>query len=219
MKINLSKYSINQKLAIVAFVLGLIAIFMGDPLKARIASVDVNELSMKIQDKSSSLSVEDMADWLIQKKSDFKLIDLRDEKIFNEYNIPTSINIKIAGLASLKLSKTDKIILYSDDNIASAQAWFVLKSKNYKSVYLLTGGINEWKEKVLFPSISDNATSEDKAKFAKMVEVSKFFGGTPQLASNDSTGIKAVPKLAMPKMTGSAKGAPAAGGKPKREGC
>jgi rhodanese-related sulfurtransferase len=219
MKINLSKYTINQKLAIVAFVLGLIAIFMGDPLKARIASVDVNELSMKIQDKSSSLSVEYMADWLIQKKADFKLIDLRDEMKFSEYNIPSSINVRITELTKMNLSKTEKIILYSDDNIASAQAWFVLKSKNYKSVYLLTGGINEWKEKVLFPRIPENATSEDKAKFAKMVEVSKFFGGTPQLASNDSSGNKAVPKLSMPKMSGSAQGSPAAGGKPKREGC
>jgi rhodanese-related sulfurtransferase len=219
MKINLSKYSINQKLAFVAFALGFLAIFMRDPSTARVATIDVNELTMKIQDKSSSISVEDMADWLIQKKTDFKLVDLRDDKKFSEYNIPSSINVKLAELAALKLSKTEKIILYSDDNIASAQAWFILKSKHYKSVYLLTGGINEWKEKILFPSLSPVASAEEKAKFAKMVEISKFFGGTPQLAANDTTGNKPAPKLAMPKMSGAAQTAPAAGSKPKREGC
>ena len=218
MKIDISKYTINQKLAFVAFFLGFLAIFMKDPSNAGVVSVNVNELSLKINDKSSLVTVEELADWLIQKKTDFKLVDIRDEKKFAEYSIPSSMNINPAKLLKSNISKSDKIILFSDDNIASAQAWFVLKSKNYKSVYMLKGGINEWKNSILFPSLPQNATAEEKARFNKMIEVSKFFGGNPQFAENDSLNSKPAIKQVMPKPTVSS-ASPATGGKPKREGC
>lgn len=219
MKINFSNLTINQKLALFALILGLIALFMKDPLKARIVSVDANELALKVQDKSSSINVVELADWLIQKKADFKLIDLRDEKKFKEYFIPGAINLQSTELNNLKLAKNQKILLYSDDNLQTAQAWFILKSKNFKAVYMLSGGINEWKDKVLFPTITENATPDEKAKFAKMSEICKYFGGTPRiLAQGDQMAVSTQPTV-MPKIAPPQASAKSTGGKAKREGC
>jgi 3-mercaptopyruvate sulfurtransferase SseA len=197
--------------------MGFVAIFMSDPTRARIVSVDVNEMALKIQDKSANITVEDLADRLIQKKADFVLIDLRDEAKYNEYNIPSSINSKAININSLGLSKTQKVILYSDDNLQAAQAWFLLKSKNYKGVYMLSGGMAEWKSKILFPEISENATAEEKATFAKIAEISKFFGGTPRIKGAEAEVL--TQQTVTPKMVAPTAPTQAKGGKPKREGC
>ena len=49
------------------------------------------------------------------------------------------------------LERNEKIILYSEGGIHSAQAWFLLKAMGYKSVYMLRGGLDDWKDLVLFP--------------------------------------------------------------------
>lgn len=209
--------TINQKLALFAFVLGMFAIFLHDPLKSDKVTVDLNDLTLKIQDKSANVDVVVLADWLIKKKSDFVLIDLRDESKYKEYNIPSSINVLLSEITNLEYHKTQKIIIYSDDDLQTGQIWVILKSKNYKSVYLLSGGLNEWKEKILFPKIPENATAEEKVKYAKIIEVCKYFGGTPIIGEGGSTAVKIqapMPQLKVP----SAATTPAKG-KAKREGC
>lgn len=216
MKINFSNWSINQKLALFAFLLGLTAVFMHDPLKSKLVTVDLNELTLIVKDKSANVNVEELAHWLIEKKTDFILIDLRDAVKYNEYSIPGAINLSPADINSINYPKIQKIIIYSDDVLQSGQAWFVLKSKNYKGVYLLSGGISEWNDKILFPGISADAAPEEKAKFAIAVEISKYFGGSPRMNSVDKPA--AMPQPAMPKFKAPAVPAMQKG-KKKREGC
>ena len=209
--------SINQKLALFAFFLGFIAMFMHDPIKARLVTIDANELALQINDKSNYISPIDLAGWIIQGKADYKLIDIRSENKFKEYNIQSSENIPVAGLSVSKLPKNQKIIIYSDDNVQAAQAWFLLKAKNYPSVYILGGGLDEWKNRILFPKLALNANPEQLAEFEKIKEICKFFGGQPQNAKGDSI---CKPQTAMPKMNAPAPSASAkTGGKVKKEGC
>ncbi len=144
------------------------------------------------------------------------MIDLRTEKEYSEYTIPTSENIRITSLLDGNLFRNEKIILYSDGGIHSAQAWLLLKAKDFKNVYMLKGGIDEWKDKILFPKLTLNATPEEKTKFDKLAEVSKYFGGAPQTGTAETsvTNTPSLPKLQM-------QSSPPAGGakKKKREGC
>ena len=150
------------------------------------------------------------------------MVDLRTEKEYTEYNIPTSVNIKMEDLLGSGLMRNQKIVLYGTDDVAAAQAWFVLKSSNYKGVYILSGGLNEWKNQILFPKLALNATPEQTAAFEKVKQISAYFGGTPQLATAEQTTSAAAPTVkpttpALPKLS-----TPAAGGKvvkKKKEGC
>jgi rhodanese-related sulfurtransferase len=218
MAFNIKLKTINQKLAALTLFLGFIAIFIGNP-QSNIAKVNIQEISQKIDESKSKVSPEILADWIIKNKADFMLIDLRDEKQFNEYHINNSENIQIQNLIKSNLPKTQKIILYSDnDGFISAQAWFLLNSKNFRNVYVLDGGLDKWKKNILFPSLAADANSEAKSKFEKSKEVSKFFGGTPLGIDSNSTGkmTAGLPKLSAP--VGSGGSAPK-GGKPKKEGC
>lgn len=217
MKNILSKFSMNKKLALFAFVLGSIAIFAGNPYRGNSVTMDAKELALIIDKQADHVSSEELADWIVQGKSDFKLLDLRTEKEFNEYHIPSAELVPMTELNEYPLLRNEKLVLYSEGGIHSAQAWMLLRAKGYKAVYMLLGGLEEWTDKILFPKLAQNATPEQTAAFEKMKEVSKFFGGSPQVGgtAEEVSAKKTIPKLEMPSGTS----APTAGKKKKKEGC
>ncbi len=183
MKKFFSNLNLNKKLAVIAITLGVIALFAGDPYGGTTIKVNEKDIALSTVGNSDKVSVTELADWIIKDKSDFELVDLRSEGKFNEYSIPNAISIPLTQLSASDLRRNQKIVLYSDDNITASQAWFILKSKNYKGVYILDGGLNAWKEKVLFPKAPVNGNKEDLAQFEKMKEVAKYFGGQAQTDS------------------------------------
>lgn len=217
MKNFLPKLSMNKKLAMLAFILGLIAIFAGNPYRGSSVTLDAKELALIVDKTVDHVSAEELADWIIQGKSDFKLLDLRTEKEFNEYHIPSAELVLLAELNQYPLLRNEKIVLYSEGGIHSAQAWMLLRAKGYNAVYMLFGGLEEWTDKILFPKLAQNATPEQITAFEKMKEVSKFFGGSPQVGgtTEEVSAKKPMPKLEMP--TGGS--APTTGKKKKKEGC
>lgn len=209
--------SINSKLGISALVLGIIALFAGNPYGGNSIKVNEKELALSTVNNSDKVSVTDLADWIIQGKADFELVDLRSEAKYNEYAIPNAQCIPLIQLPESELLRNQKIIFYSDDDVASSQAWFILKSKGYKGVYILDGGLNAWKEKVLFPKAPSSGSQTEMAQFDKMKEVSKFFGGQIQ---SDLTITDSKPQIQMPVSTiSSPKTGNAPAKKKKREGC
>ena len=190
MKKFFSELSTPKKLAFVALILGLIAVFAGSPYVGSTIKVNAKDIALTTVNNSDKISVLELADWIIKGNSDYVLVDLRDEKVFNEYFIPTAYNISLETLPQSGLLRNQKIILYADDNLKAAQAWFILKSKDYKGVYILDGGIEKWKDEVLFPKLSEDATPEQVAEFEKRKEICEFFGGVPQTGTTESVDKK-----------------------------
>jgi hypothetical protein len=80
---------------------------------------------------------------------------------------------------------------------------------------MLLYGLEEWKERILFPALAPEASPRQIAEFQRTSRVSLFFGGTPR------TGEAAVdrPAVVMPEAP-AAGPAPVVSGKRKRkEGC
>lgn len=215
MKNYIMNLSGSKKLAMIALIFGLVAVLLGNPYDNTYAKVNVKELSVESIHDSEIINVKDLADWIIEGRVDYRLVDLRDGESFKEYFIPTAVNIPTSKLLESSLMRNQKILLYCEDNIKAAQGWFVLKSKDYKGVYIINGGIDAWKDEILFPTISENASPEEKVEFDKIVEVSKFFGGSPQVGETEGEKEIKMPKIempaALPMNTNSSK--------PKREGC
>jgi len=217
MKFSLSSLTLNQKLAIVVGVLGFLAVFAGSPYRGFTSKIDSQELASIVEKEIDHISPEELAGWIIAGNVDYRLVDLRKEKDFAEYHIPTAENILLPTLGDGQLERGEKIILYSEGGIHSAQAWFLLKANGYKGVYILRGGLEEWKDKVLFPRLADNASPQEVAAFEKSKLVSQFFGGTPQIGG---TAVAATPTMALPKLEAPSGTQPKISGpKKKKEGC
>ncbi len=216
MKFTLSSLTLNQKLALVAGLFGFCAIFAGSPYTGSTATINAKELAVMVEKEVDHVTVDELADWIIKGRADYRLIDLRSAKDFDEYHIPGAENIPIASLPDAGLLRNEKIILYSEGGTHSAQAWFLLKALKYKNVYLLRDGLAEWKDRILFPSLAENPSPEEKAAFEKRKEVSKFFGGSPQTRNAASASQLVMPKLPVPSVSAAPTGAPK---KKKKEGC
>lgn len=209
--------SLNRKLVLIAIVFGVIALFGGDPYGGTTIKINEKDIALSTVGNSDKVSVTELADWIIKDKSDFELVDLRSDEKFSEYTIPGSQSISLPQISSSDLMRNQKIVLFSDDDVAASQAWFILKSKKYKGVYILDGGLNAWKEKVLFPKAPLNAGKDELAEFDKMKEVANYFGGQAQTDSSVAETKQQI-KLPTPNLSTTKTVAPT-GKKKKREGC
>ncbi|MEX0601992.1 MAG: rhodanese-like domain-containing protein, partial [Bacteroidota bacterium] len=223
----LSRLDLNKKLGITVGALGLIALVAGNPYQGHRTTINAKELSLIVSREVDHVTVHELADWIIQGRADYRLVDLRSETEFLEYHIPTAEHSPVASLTEAPLLRNETIVLYSDGGIHSAQAWMLLKARGFRGVYMLQGGLEEWKESILFPTLVHNAGPEERSAFEKVKEISAYFGGTPMQAVPESASRPSpipggpVPQLALPTPELSAPGL-VPGGTPrkkKKEGC
>lgn len=215
MKRWLSTLGVNQRLALAACVLGVVAIW-ATPARGSRVTVDPKDLAVIVAKEVDHVRVQDLAGWIIKGQADYRLIDLRDEKAYAEYYIPTAENIPLSLLLDRDLGRNEKIVLYSDGGIHSAQAWFLLRASGFKGVYILFGGLDEWKDQILFPALPDPLMPGDAARNARLREISAHFGGTPRTGVAEASATRlTLPKVTVPGARPGAK--PLA--KKKKEGC
>lgn len=214
-----SNLSVEKKLALTAVLLGFLALFGANPYEHTFTSVNTKEIAFAAESRSTKIDPIELAGWIIKGMADYKLVDVRSDKEFNEYHIPQAENISLMELQNSRLERTDKIVLYSNNEMEAAQGWFLLRSKGYKAVYILSGGLYGWKNSVLFPSVASDTNAEEEMKAEKIKEVSRFFGGTPRLSGEEAGTLKTqaeMPKLQAP-IQQSSGGAIAP--RKKKEGC
>ena len=208
------KLPIRKRVGILAIILGFIAIFAGSPYDRSTTRINVKELTNISVKEDHSIDVDDLADWIIKSKYDYRLVDLRNSEAYTQYNIPGSENIPIREMLSSDLMRNEKIVLYSDEETVAVQGWFLLNADNFKSVYILEGGLTSWKDLVLFPKLPAEPTKDQLVLFEKKKEVSKFFGGQPQIGEEEQI-KQEIPKITTPpKVTVKTKDK-----KKSREGC
>jgi rhodanese-related sulfurtransferase len=217
----LDRLSRNQKLALFAVALGLGALVIGTPRSGKV-TIDERELAAMVEGEVDHVTPDELADWIVASKQDFRLIDLRSADEYAGYHIPQAENLAITALAEADLARNEKIVLYSAEGIHSAQAWFLLKAKKFPAVYILLGGLKQWNEQVLFPeSPAESATPAERIAFASAAERARFFGGAPRAATAAGSAPAALAVAAPPLPKVAPPAAPPAGAtaKKKKEGC
>ncbi len=174
--------TLNQKLAALALLLGAVALF-SQPHRGPFVKLDTRELASIVEQTSDHVTPAELGAWIIEGRSDYRLLDLRSEGEFAEYHIPTAENVPISALPDYPLLPNEKVILYSEGGIHAAQAWFLLRAQGRKAVYTVLGGLDAWKDEVLFPVIPAEADAQQRARFERTASVARFFGGQPRAES------------------------------------
>jgi rhodanese-related sulfurtransferase len=215
---RLPQLTLNQKLAAVALTLGALALF-SQPHRGPFVKLDARELALVVEQEVDHVKPAELAAWIVEGRSDYRLIDLRTADEFAAYHIPTAENAQLTALTEYPLLRNEKIVLYSEGGIHSAQAWLLLRAQGYEGVYTVLGGLDGWKDEVLFPVLPADAGPRDRAQFERAAALAQFFGGQPRTEGSAAAEdpATALPKLAAPAATGPA--VPAAPRKKKKEGC
>jgi len=192
----LAKLSLNQKLGVLALALGALAVF-ANVAPGHTVTLNAKELLTGVERQEDHVTPAELAAWIIEGRNDYRLVDVRNEKAFAEYHIPTAENVPLATVTDGTLGRTDKIVLYGDGGIHAAQAWMVLKGRGFQRVYTLLEGLDAWKDDVLFPVVPQSPTAEQQAQFERAAQVAKFFGGQPRAAAAPGSEPMALPTQAL----------------------
>lgn len=176
------RWNTNRALAAGALALGLLAT-AGNPVRGHVVTLDTRELATIVESKVDHVTAAELADWIVTGRSDYRLIDLRSEAEFAAYHIPESENVPLTRLPDHGLGRNEKIVLVSEGGIHSAQAWLLMRAQKYQGVYMLFGGLEAWKNEVLFPVQPASPTPEQAAAFEKSAQLARHFGGQPRAAA------------------------------------
>jgi len=216
---RLPQLTLNQKLGVAALVLGALALF-SQPHRGPFVKLDARELALVVEQEVDHVTPAELAAWIVEGRADYRLIDLRTADEFESYHIPTAENAQLPALNDYPIQRNQKIVLYSEGGIHSAQAWLLLRAQGYGGVYTVLGGLDGWKDEVLFPTLPAETGPKERARFERAAVVARFFGGE---ARTDGAPAASAPAVALPKLVSPAGPAqpvaPGAPRKKKKEGC
>jgi rhodanese-related sulfurtransferase len=215
---KLPRLALNQKLAVVALLLGALALF-SQPHRGPFVKLDARELALVVEQEVDHVTPAELAAWIVEGRADYRLLDLRSAAEYAAYHIPTAENVPLSALAEYPLLRNEKVVLYSEGGIHAAQGWLLLRAHGYSGVYTVLGGLDGWKDEVVFPSLPEGADAQERARFERAASLAQFFGGQVRLGGDAAAPAAAVelPRLtAPPPMPGPAT---PVGKRKKKEGC
>ncbi len=171
----------NRTMAALAFVLAAGALIVRSPEGSR--ENDAAALAAQIEAEQDHIEPIELAKLIKEGKAKIELVDLRDSAAYARYHIPGARLMTLTMLVSGRVQRNEDIVIYSEGGTHAAQAWVLLKEKNYPKVRTLLGGMSGWEDEILYPKLAFGSDENEKRKSEERKELSIFFGGEPHLES------------------------------------
>ncbi len=155
------------------------------------------ELLSKTISPERYITTDELADRIINNDPSLLLIDVRDENEFKKYTLPSAINIplnKVFDEDSEPYLYQDEydVVLFSNDNFYSDQAWILCNRLGYENLHVLKGGINTWFNTIMNPEKpTENMASTEFELYSFRKAAGMYFGVSyPEKVKNQSAVIK-----------------------------
>jgi rhodanese-related sulfurtransferase len=196
-------------LSIIIVCFGMIAAILPQKQNSSI-QLDAKQLLYEIQLKNHVISVDEMADAIINNDPYYQLIDLRSPEEFQTYNLPGSLNIPFDKLFSAEWAPyidqvARKNVFYSNGSTLASEAWMLTRQKGMKNNYILEGGLNNWIATILTPTIPESIAGDEAINlFQARLGARQYFSGegASSAASSNSGPKKPVPAKKKTKVAG-----------------
>ncbi|MGD8591078.1 MAG: rhodanese-like domain-containing protein [Chromatiales bacterium] len=185
--------------------------------KAAETIVSLEPIAQAAAKKQDRVTPEQVADWIISKKRNYRLLDIRSKDEFDKGHIEGAENIPLASLILPEtlqtLPKERRLVVYGNGSEQSAKASVMLRVAGFDA-YLLLGGYNYWQERVLNPDIPTEAADGETPQQALQRAISCYFTDPGERT------VSELPTPVQPVKPFTPTLAPAAAGeRPKDEGC
>ena len=170
-------------LSIVVLALGGVAAMLPN---AKNNSLELNEkqLHQELLLSSHFVTVDELADLLINQDPSVQLIDVRSIEKAEKDPLPGAINIPLDSMFSPDKNfyldqSVMKNILYSENDQLATQVWMIARQKGYKNNYILQGGLEAWKNKIIKPKYPEQTASKAAFElYEKRAAASQYFTGS-----------------------------------------
>ena len=120
---------------------------------ATVTAVDEKALMESVEQALDHIEPEELADRLMAGEPDLVVVDVRPAAEFNAFHIRGALNVPLAQLAEALQPYKNKglIVLYSNGMTHPAQARDSLQRQGFGNVYLLTDGLQGFRDRCLKP--------------------------------------------------------------------
>ena len=169
----------RRRLAWAAVVLAALAPLAESPFAAGRARVDVAQLARQVEGEQDHVTALELAEWIKARRPDVRILDLRPPAQYDSLHIPGAERVPLDSLAAVHLRGRETVVLYSEAGAHAAQGWVFLRALGHSNVFFLRGGIYEWIDQVLSPTLAVDATPAERVRYARASALSRYFGGTP----------------------------------------
>jgi rhodanese-related sulfurtransferase len=176
-----TRFSPAQVAVGVALILGVAAALAGTPDRSRNARVDVDELARAVEHEDDHVTAIELAEWIRDRRPGLRVVDIRSSGEFEAMHIPTAERIPLSELSKTPFRRDETIVLYSEGGAHAGQGWVFLRALGYSQVYFLRGGLREWLDDVMSPTIDLRAGDSVKKAFTRVSDLSRYFGGSPRV--------------------------------------
>lgn len=149
-----------------------------------VSFTDVAQSAARQEDR---VSVEQLAEWLIEERKDFVLIDVRSQQEYAKGKIHEARNIPLAELVADEtisgLPADRKVVVYSNGSENAAKGATMLRLAGLDA-HLVTGGYNAWHERILNPDIpAEELDGENPQVSAQRAYACYFVGDRGEAAA------------------------------------
>jgi rhodanese-related sulfurtransferase len=174
----------HRALAIVAVLLAVSAAFVGTSRRTTTAGVDVASLAQQIEHEDDHVTAIELAEWIKDRKPGLRVLDIRPDSEFEAYHIPSAERVPLNDIARMTPTGDETLVLYSEGGAHAAQGWVLLRSIGFTKVYFLRGGLLDWMDDVMSPTLpeaSGNAAADSVRN--RHAALSRYFGGMPRVSA------------------------------------
>jgi rhodanese-related sulfurtransferase len=164
----------HRWLAVLAGALGTLALAAGDPYPAGRGPAGARDTTF--------VSALDVARWIRNGRRDPRLVDVRDDSLFDAYHIPGAEGIALDKLSRQAWSRDETVVVYAEDDRKAGRAATTLRTHGVARTHVLRGGLRAWVDAIVeprFTSLPMTATPAEQAARREQLELSRYFGGTP----------------------------------------
>lgn len=189
------------------FILSLVLLFLGFvaailPQRTNSsAELDARQLLAEMRLETYVVTVDELADALINRDPSWQLIDLRSPTDFADFHLPGALNIPFDSLLTEEWQPyldqaARRNVFYSNGTSLARQAWYLTRQMGYSNNYVLEGGLNHWFDTILFPKEpAETEGAEALARYQRRLGARQFFTGAGAQAvdAGDAAARKPVP--------------------------
>ena len=152
--------------------------------------INEEELLQEMLRGSNYLSVDQLADLLVNMDPSVRLIDVRPADQFKD-PIRGAMNIPVDSIftdtyAAFFDQGIMKNVIYSENDAEAVQVWMIMTQFGYKNNYLLKGGLSDWNSSILNPEQpSLTASQEAFDLYQQRMAAKEFFTGAKPITTKD----------------------------------
>lgn len=148
------------------------------------------------------ISTDQLADRIINQDPTLLLVDTRSEEEFEKFTLPNAINIPLNKFFDEELNgfvnqDVYDVVLYSNDNFYANEVWMLGNRLDYKNLYVLRGGLNEWFNTIIAPKKPKETESQKEFELYSFRKAAgMYFGvGVPKTEVKAKTEKKPTKKV------------------------